>query len=231
MRPQHEEVAFALLVEQLDPVEVALRHHEVCQHGPEDVLAILGEWRAACQSNGAPPVAGVPGLRYLGRGCDKVVYELACGRHVLKLDLGQHEYGNQLRREVEIWEESEEFPEVRALLCPVDAHGDDWIVARRASTDGAGEALDWLTWNAPCHLPDLKRANVGWLGRRPVLIDYGYGPGGSLQDWIEREPDDPEPDPSAEVFNPCQCAGCRAARGEDEPAAFELAGVAFIAVS
>lgn len=205
-----EQVAFAFPVRTCSPLEVSARHHELCQHTPEDVAVLVIEYRRYADDIGRDAPLSVPGtgLEYLGCGSDKVVYLMACRRHVLKLGRVDTRFGDQTRREIEIWEASEWYPEYRAILCPVDAYGDGWIVARRADQSDSIKARDALIKAMGYGLPDMQAANCGHVGRRPVMLDYGIWRGEPFGE----DGDDDDQDDDSDDDGRCHCPACEDAR-------------------
>lgn len=169
---------FGFSVDNLDSFEVCRHHHMRCEHDASSTKPIVEAYKQQQRymGEGEALVSGVSVLS--GRGIDKIVFSLPCGYHVLKVDRGVHNQGNQVAQEIENWEFADDS--ARQYLCPIDAYGDDWIIARRADTRQSGDDKDELIGELESVLSaqgfrDIHHGNVGELNGRPVLIDYGIG--------------------------------------------------------
>ena len=124
--------------------------------------------------------------------------------------------------EIKVWESASD--ELRPYLCPIVAHGPNWIVAPRAEVsktmadiavgrDALAELEDPISRFG---IADCHPLNVGFLpDGTAVVVDYGVPnvikhPDGSGEGTYWNDPDN--------FSSPCNCSECRGAESDDESA-------------
>lgn len=135
----------------------------------DELLALL--WDEPLGTNGLQAFAKRYGVRLLGRGISRVVFEVPSG--ALKIEPDPVPYG-QNENEARIWNEAP--PSIRRFLVPVLAASDDgrWLLmekvqaGRPPSNERLAEMSEVL---AACGLPDVSDDNTTTDGR---VLDYGY---------------------------------------------------------
>jgi len=155
--------------------------HTECNHSGLTLRLIAedavqhGEYGPAC--GGYSPAPHL--YRRLANGCDKVVIELGCSKHVLKT---YHKRGSryavqQVHREYDNYVNAR--PSLRRRLVPIlaaSAEHDYLLVTKVEPYKGDGwNRIQRIEAFASRHgVGDIHPGNLGFAGKRLLILDYGW---------------------------------------------------------
>jgi hypothetical protein len=132
------------------------------------------------------PPATIGDLKLIDWGGHRYVYDIGNG-YVIKVTVPTDKNHLHNQWEAEAYRDSPE--QMKELLCPVVVHSEDykWLIMPKVKTEktglsdlAAGVAMldikdelkkDGRNWVAT----DLEPRQVGLMGEKPVIVDYGFG--------------------------------------------------------